>query len=141
MYVSTYRSAADRQAALREHLDAWDAAAATAPDAQAHAVDAQHAAALGLPTLAAIHRALHTLTTAPTPREARVILTELRHIAQGEATIRVRRMLQDHRHPGVPGVGGLPQTILESQYGSSGAARTPRSRRGGARSGKGARRA
>lgn len=140
MYVIAYRSAAERAARLRGHLDTWYVERGVVPDAAVDRIDAERAAALGLPTLAAICRALADVTTEPTPRETRTILAELHRIAAGEATIRVRRMLQDHTHPGIPGGTLLPQTILESQYGAHGRGRAPRSRRGGAAAGKGARR-
>lgn len=131
--------AAAARTLLREHLDGWTQLRAACPEAEIDHVDAEAAARLGLPTLAAIHRALAELTTTPTPREAAALLREVRRVALGEAILRVRRLL-DRPHPDLPGVGALPQTMLESQYGPHGRGRPPVSRRGGAGMGKGRRR-
>jgi hypothetical protein len=83
-------------------------------------ISAEHARNLGLPTLSALYQALERVQTANGPisrAEVEDLLRGPLQTARGEATNRIRLILGNPNHPGSPGIGIIPEKLLESKQG------------------------
>jgi len=83
-------------------------------------IEADYGRKLGLPTLAALYEALERVQNAVGPisqAEVEDLLRGPLQAARGEATERIRLVLVNPSHPGVPGIGIIPETILEAKGG------------------------
>ena len=101
---------------IRRMLREWKTARNAADEAAIYLTDAKHAGGLGLPTLAAINYMLERVAQAHNYISRPEVETMLRHIlytAQGEATERIRIVLDDPSEDGVPGVPEIPALLLE----------------------------
>lgn len=97
-----------------QELNAWIRARNECPDDQIYRVEAQHASALGLPTLAAIYDALDQAQHAAgpvSPREMEALLT-VASVARGEARERLRIAWGDETID-IPGVPTIPRKLVE----------------------------
>lgn len=106
---------------LTDRLSAWQHARATVAEDQIYQsdADADYAQACGLPTLAALCALLARLADARGPIGAREIEAEIRAVlavAVGEGTARLRLLLDDPRHDGIPGVPAIPAILLEREH-------------------------
>lgn len=100
----------------RSSIDAWLMARNSAQDGEIHLVDAKHAAALGLPTLSALHDVMDRLSEAHdyiSSAEVSALLSPVLRVATGEARERLRIRLQDHAIE-IPGVPTVPVRLLEA---------------------------
>jgi hypothetical protein len=100
---------------IEEQVKKWCQARNVAPDDQVYQCDARHAAAVGLPVLAALASLCHCLRTANEWISRDEIEAELRPIlsvAVGEGTERLRA--RDIVSVSVPGVPTIPSCVLET---------------------------
>lgn len=100
---------------IEQRVKKWCEARNIAPDDRVYACDAAHAAAVGLPVLAALAGLCDRLRTANEWISRAEIEAELRPIlsvAVGEGTERLRA--RDITSISVPGVPTVPQLVLET---------------------------
>ena len=101
---------------IRQKLREWCTKRNECPDGGLYLLDAYHAEQLGLPTLASLNYMLDRVSRANAWLSRREMEDELRKAlktATGEATERIRIVLDDPSEDGAPGIPEIPALLLE----------------------------
>lgn len=99
-------------------LRAWQQAHNGATEERLYLTDSRHADAAGFPVIAALCTELDRVRRARGPLSPGEVETAMRRVlsvAVGEASERVRILLGDESHDGVPGLPSVPRTLAERE--------------------------